>query len=652
MKALAVAVGGSASGTTPAVAIGFSLARNLIGWTEYGGSDPLEVKATHVDTQLDARRAASRSRRPARATITAIVQATVGRGRGRRDRPSRVTAGGLWTDNKIAIDDRGRPRLVDGHLDDDRRRLGHGERHVARSPPTRGAIAVGASLAGGKARRARDRPLARAQHDRQRRRRRTSRTRRRRSTRRRRRVTVGVTQTTRRSRSSRSRSPSRSPSRRRPGVALAGGALGVDEHHPLEGQRLDRATARSARRDDPVGAVSVTADRARRRSRRSVARASPASVAFGGTTGVGVALGISVARNFIGWDPNYGAAYDYLSTDHPRRSSTGKKVKIVERRPRGRRLRVPRRATLTALRPRERRPDSNTLLLEAASASTTVTTDSTGDRHHRQAGQDRERRAGAGDVYEYIGTTALTSPDLTSLDYADYKLWKQVGVRARRGAGAGVREELEHRRRGGALTISATASRDDRRDRRRRRGRDLRRRLDRRRRQRRRRLHRRTRSRTEVKAFVQGDGDDGISAASISITADDSSGDPGDRRRRLGRRRRQRRRERRRLDRPRRSRSTRSTTTSPPTSRTRTTKVDGDGRQHHGLGDLARHGPLHPLRASAPTTSTTSPRRTRTTRTRVANEETDDPTDDQAKLIALDDAFRAAGHELQPAPAT
>ena len=40
VRALAVAIGGGLSGTTPGIAIGFSIARNLIGWAEYGGVRP------------------------------------------------------------------------------------------------------------------------------------------------------------------------------------------------------------------------------------------------------------------------------------------------------------------------------------------------------------------------------------------------------------------------------------------------------------------------------------------------------------------------------------------------------------------------------------------------------------------------------------
>jgi hypothetical protein len=47
-SALSGAVG--FSGASPAVAIGFSLARNLIGWSEFGGSDPIEVRAYVNDT--------------------------------------------------------------------------------------------------------------------------------------------------------------------------------------------------------------------------------------------------------------------------------------------------------------------------------------------------------------------------------------------------------------------------------------------------------------------------------------------------------------------------------------------------------------------------------------------------------------------------
>ena len=53
VAAAAVSAAISGSGSTPAVGIGFSIARNLIGWREYDGKDAIEVQATVADTDGD-----------------------------------------------------------------------------------------------------------------------------------------------------------------------------------------------------------------------------------------------------------------------------------------------------------------------------------------------------------------------------------------------------------------------------------------------------------------------------------------------------------------------------------------------------------------------------------------------------------------------
>ncbi|MGB4916660.1 MAG: hypothetical protein WBO89_03020, partial [Propionicimonas sp.] len=75
VTALAVAIGGGLSGTTPGIAIGFSLARNLIGWAEYGGVTPIEVKARAISAELKAAGDITVSA-TSTAAITAVVQAT------------------------------------------------------------------------------------------------------------------------------------------------------------------------------------------------------------------------------------------------------------------------------------------------------------------------------------------------------------------------------------------------------------------------------------------------------------------------------------------------------------------------------------------------------------------------------------------------
>ncbi|TVS11137.1 MAG: hypothetical protein EA424_24230, partial [Planctomycetaceae bacterium] len=100
VKALSVAVAAS-TGKTQAISIGFSLARNLIGWTEYGGSDPIDVLAYIENSDVTADQgltltASSTAEILATVAATSVAVAlTVGSG-------TAISAGGLWTDNKIA----------------------------------------------------------------------------------------------------------------------------------------------------------------------------------------------------------------------------------------------------------------------------------------------------------------------------------------------------------------------------------------------------------------------------------------------------------------------------------------------------------------------------------------------------------------------
>ncbi|MEA2197211.1 MAG: mucin9, partial [Solirubrobacteraceae bacterium] len=96
--AIAAAVG---DGTSVAIAIGFSLARNLIGWTEYHGADPSQVNAYAKHTSITAPTGITVTAADS-STIDAVVEAmavavSAGTGSGLG-----AAAGGLWTDNKIA----------------------------------------------------------------------------------------------------------------------------------------------------------------------------------------------------------------------------------------------------------------------------------------------------------------------------------------------------------------------------------------------------------------------------------------------------------------------------------------------------------------------------------------------------------------------
>ena len=110
-----------------------------------------------------------------------------------------------------------------------------------------------------------------------------------------------------------------------PAFALAGGGsestnviLSTTSAY-LQGGSLGTTT-------NKVGSVTITATSGGKVEALVLAVA--AAVSFGGTTAVGVALGVSVARNFIGWDPDGSTSYTYLSTQHPATVTTGQRVKI------------------------------------------------------------------------------------------------------------------------------------------------------------------------------------------------------------------------------------------------------------------------------------------------------------------------------------
>ena len=101
MLAVALAVAGSGAEDATTIAIGFSLARNLIGWTEYGGEDALEVQG--VRHRLDDHRG-DRDHGQADGQLDDhgdVLAAAVGIALSGENATS-VAGGGLWTDNKIA----------------------------------------------------------------------------------------------------------------------------------------------------------------------------------------------------------------------------------------------------------------------------------------------------------------------------------------------------------------------------------------------------------------------------------------------------------------------------------------------------------------------------------------------------------------------
>ncbi|HZE04430.1 MAG TPA: hypothetical protein VE127_04350, partial [Solirubrobacteraceae bacterium] len=335
--AVSVAVG---DGTSVAIAIGFSLARNLIGWTEYNGSDPSLVEAYARHTSITAPKGITVTADDS-SSIDAVVQAaavavSAGTGNG-----GAVSAGGLWTDNKIATDVQafidgshsdgtldttlpaisttGAPITIEASATGDITADAEAGAVAANlSGETGVAIAIGLSLAHNTVADAVAADLAN--------------------------VTVATTDPhlTNGSTGDISVTATDSGTISVTSVAVAvsvSGGLG-DASVGVAGGGSESTNiiltttnaylggASLGTSDHPVGAVTVTATSTATITATVLAVA--ASISFSGGTGVAVAVGISVARNFIGYDPYGSPATPDLHTtkSHPTSLSNGQIVQI------------------------------------------------------------------------------------------------------------------------------------------------------------------------------------------------------------------------------------------------------------------------------------------------------------------------------------
>ncbi len=76
-------------------------------------------------------------------------------------------------------------------------------------------------------------------------------------------------------------------------------------------------------------AGTVDLDAGNTASIRAVVVSASAAIAVGGIAGIGASLGVAVARNYIGWNPNYLYAADYATGSNPAWIETGNTVKIT-----------------------------------------------------------------------------------------------------------------------------------------------------------------------------------------------------------------------------------------------------------------------------------------------------------------------------------
>ena len=239
-----------------------------------------------------------------------------------------------------------------------------------------------------------------------------------------------------------------------------------------------------------------------------------AAAVGGGTAGVGVAIGAAVAQNFIGWDDS---GYDHLWTDTVATLTTGKRVKITDGPLAGQ---IYEYVGSTALTNPNLKTQvySNTAIWKRTYdflSTATVASLTTGKRVKVAEG------ARNGEIYEYVGTAPLPNPDLRTQEYGDATIWKRVGVDS---DSAQVRAFVRDSSVSALGALELTAKSEQKIDA----------------------LvaaaavalavgvgavgasgagvFAQNRTATDVHAFIEGDGSHGIKAASLKITADSSSG--------------------------------------------------------------------------------------------------------------------------------
>jgi hypothetical protein len=307
VRAVAFAVKAGTSSEI-SVAIGISIARNLIGWSEFGGSTPLTVTASTTNATISAAgavlvRAADTTQIDATVLAAAVAVAAS------LSSSTTGAVGGLWTDNKVASTVQasiaGAPSISTGAGG-----LTVTASETARITADAKAAAVAASLAGASATAiAIGLALAHNTIDNDVR------------------ASIGSVGTI-----TTSGTPvvvtatddmtikvvaiavavSTAMAGGGTGVAVAGG--GAESTNVVLGSTvavIDGGTLGTAA--NQVHSVTVTATSTARITAEILSAA--VSLAFGTSTGVGVAIGISVARNFIGWDPGSGTpSADYVSS--------------------------------------------------------------------------------------------------------------------------------------------------------------------------------------------------------------------------------------------------------------------------------------------------------------------------------------------------
>ena len=214
------------------------------------------------------------------------------------------------------------------------------------------------------------------------------------------------------------------------GVAIGGGgAVALNEINTTTNAFVLSSTLGSS--DAPIGAVSIGASSTG--SIDAFVLAVSASVAVGDSNGVGVAIGISVARNLIGWQPTALPSTTYESSDLPNTLTTGNTVTVVGGALDGQTFSYigDTIAGKVIFLNREDYTDTSTWTDLGTGGSHTYTTDSTPETLHHNDTVEVLSGPLAGHRFQYRGTTTGAADrqiDLSTVSYDDVTQWAQVGM--------------------------------------------------------------------------------------------------------------------------------------------------------------------------------------------------------------------------------
>ena len=211
------------------------------------------------------------------------------------------------------------------------------------------------------------------------------------------------------------------------GVAVGGGgAVALNEILGTNNAFVQSSTLDTS--SSPVGAVTIEASSTG--AIQAFVLAVSVSVAVGDEAGVGVAIGISVARNLIGWSPTGLATTTYTSDGLPSSVDVGDTVTVDGGALDGQTFQYVGPGITGTVIYLNRQDFSDTSLWMNLGTQSKATYNTSSETTSLANGNTVTVEGGqfAGDTFEYIGPGIAGEVDLSVQSYDDPTAWEQVGM--------------------------------------------------------------------------------------------------------------------------------------------------------------------------------------------------------------------------------